>query len=67
MNPCWWGKLMPRYKKVLNFKSGGSIYVTEEDGFIPVGITKENAIEKLKKLNAPELQELKLLILLLWS
>lgn len=67
MNPCWWGKFMPKYRKVLDFKDGGSIYVTEEDGFIPVGITKEDATEKLKKLQPTEEQSLALLILALWS
>ncbi len=56
-----------KYKKLLDFKDGGSIYVTEEDGFIPVGITKEDAIEKLKKLKPTSEQNLALFILATWN
>lgn len=54
-------------RKLLDFENGGSIYVAEEDGFLPVNITKEDAVEKLKKLQPTEEQSLALLILALWS
>lgn len=53
-------------KKVLEFSNGGCIYVCEE-GFLPVNITKEEAIEELKKLQPSEEQNLALFILVCWS
>lgn len=68
MNPSLWGKFMSqRCKKLLDFKNGGSIYATEKDGFLPVNITKEDAIEELKKLQPTSEQNLALIIIALWS
>ena len=68
MNPCWWGKFMSqKCKKLLDFKNGGSIYVAEKDGFLPVNITKEDAIKELKKLQPTSEQSLALIIIALWS
>ncbi len=53
-------------KKVLEFSNGGCIYATEE-GFLPVNITKEDAIKELQKLQPTEKQNLALLILAFWS
>lgn len=53
-------------KKVLEFSNGGCIYVCEE-GFLPVNITKEEAISELKKLKPTDEQNLALFILAVWS
>lgn len=54
-------------RKLLDFENGGSIYVAEEDGFLPVNITKEDAIEELKKMQPTSDQNLALIIIALWN
>ena len=56
-----------RCRKLLDFENGGSIYVAEEDGFLPVNITKKDAIKELKKLQPTSEQNLALIIIALWS
>lgn len=53
-------------EKILEFSNGGCIYATGE-GFLPVNITKEDAIKELKKLQPSVEQNLALFILACWS
>lgn len=57
---------MKRYEKVLDFKDGTAIYATSHNGFIPVGMTYDEAIEKCKELTNEQDQNLALIIVVSW-